>query len=82
MLDLLCLNPKTHFKNDWFGQAEVVLASNPSPVKKEEMDFPGLQVNLVYNASSRTARASQRHPVLGRCSEAFYYNTRDTEAGE
>lgn len=49
MLDLLCLNPKSHFKNDWCGQAVVVLDLNPSPLKEEEMDFSGLQVSLVYN---------------------------------
>ena len=60
------LEPKSQFKSDWCGQAVVVLALNPSPLKEEEMDFSGLQVSLVYNASSRTASASQRHPVLDR----------------
>lgn len=37
----------------------IVLALNPSPLEAEEVDFSGFQDSLVYNASSRKARASQ-----------------------
>jgi hypothetical protein len=39
---------------------------NPSAWKEEAGGFLEFEVNLVYRMSSRTARAIQRNPVLGK----------------